>query len=55
MKTEAEILQIVDEVIAQGPYKADWGSLMTSAVPGWFRQGRSVAYRLCWIGHQGSH
>ena len=38
MKTEAEILQIVDEVIAQGPYKAEWGSLMTSPVPGWFRQ-----------------
>lgn len=40
MRTEAEILKIVDEVIAQGPYKPEWGSLMTSPVPAWFRQRR---------------
>jgi alpha-L-fucosidase len=38
VKTETEILKIVDDVIAQGPYRPEWGSLMTSPVPHWFRQ-----------------
>ena len=37
---EQEILNIVDKVIAQGPYQAEWGSLMEATVPAWFRKRR---------------
>ena len=37
---ETEILQIVEDVIAQGPYKAEWESLMDAPVPNWYRQRR---------------
>lgn len=37
---EKEILNIVDQVIAQGPYAPTWASLMTAPVPDWFRQRR---------------
>lgn len=37
---EKEILQLVEEVIAQGPYKPDWASLMQANVPSWFREKR---------------
>lgn len=37
---EQEILQTVEEVIAAGPYRAEWSSLMEAPVPGWFRQCR---------------
>lgn len=36
--TEAQILEIVDDVIAQGPYQPNWSSLMTAPVPDWFRK-----------------
>ena len=36
--TEAQILKIVDDVIAQGPYQPNWGSLMTAPVPDWYRK-----------------
>ena len=36
--TEAQILKIVDNVIAQGPYQPNWSSLMTAPVPDWFRK-----------------
>ena len=36
--TEAQILEIVDDVIAQGPYQPNWGSLMAAPVPDWFRK-----------------
>ena len=36
--TEAEILKIVDDVIAEGPFKPNWGSLMHSQIPLWYRQ-----------------
>ena len=35
---ETELLQIVDRVIAQGPYAPTWASLMTAPVPRWFRE-----------------
>ena len=38
--TELEILQKVDEIIAAGPYKPTWGSLMEAPVPAWFKQRR---------------
>ena len=37
---EKEILQIVDNIIAQGPYEANWASLMNAPVPSWFRKSR---------------
>ena len=36
--TEAEILKIVDDVIAEGPFKPEWGSLMQAQIPQWYRQ-----------------
>ncbi len=33
---EKELLAIVDRVIGEGPYKADWSSLMNAPVPEWF-------------------
>ena len=38
MDQEKEILEIVERVIAQGPYEASWESLMNTPVPDWFRQ-----------------
>lgn len=35
---EKEILQTVEDVIAHGPYKPTWSSLMQAPVPNWFRQ-----------------
>ena len=37
-KKEQEILDLVDKVIAEGPYKPEWDSLMTAPLPAWFRQ-----------------
>ena len=37
---EKEILQIVEETIAAGPYQPNWGSLMQARVPDWFRNRR---------------
>lgn len=34
---EKEILNIVEQVIAQGPYAPTWESLMKAPVPAWFR------------------
>ena len=33
-------LDLVEQVIAQGPYKPDWGSLAEAPVPKWFRDRR---------------
>lgn len=38
MDKEKEILDMVDRVIAQGPYEAHWASLMKAPVPDWFRE-----------------
>ena len=35
---EKEILEIVDKVIEEGPYKAEWDSLMEAPVPNWFKK-----------------
>lgn len=37
---EKEILKTVDQVIAEGPYSADWDSLTAAQAPGWFGQER---------------
>jgi len=37
---EGEILEIVDRVIAQGPFKPTWESLMEVQTPRWFCQKR---------------
>ena len=37
-KREQEILDLIDKVIAEGPYKPEWDSLMTAPLPAWFRQ-----------------
>ena len=38
--TELDILQKVDEIIAAGPYKPTWDSLMEAPVPKWFKERR---------------
>ncbi len=38
LQNEAQILQKVDEIIARGPFKPTWDSLMQAAVPQWYRQ-----------------
>ncbi len=35
---EKELLEIVDKVIAEGPYKPNWDSLMEAPVPKWFKE-----------------
>lgn len=35
---EKELLEIAESVIAEGPYKPAWDSLMEARVPEWFRQ-----------------
>lgn len=35
---EAQYLRLVDQVIAQGPYDANWESLANAPVPDWFRR-----------------
>lgn len=37
---QQEILKTVDEVIAQGPFRPTWESLMQARVPDWFREKR---------------
>jgi len=37
-KKEQEILDLIDKVIEEGPYKPDWGSLMNAPLPAWFRE-----------------
>lgn len=37
---EQEILKTVDDVIAQGPFRPTWESLMQARVPDWFREKR---------------
>ena len=37
---EKELLQIVEQVIAEGPYEPEWDSLMKAPVPDWFRKQR---------------
>ncbi len=39
-KTEADILQIVEETIAQGPFQPNWANLMEAGIPQWYRQRR---------------
>ncbi|MGN1410653.1 MAG: alpha-L-fucosidase [Eubacteriales bacterium] len=39
MKTE-EYLKTIDEVIARGPYSADWDSLSAYRVPEWYRSAK---------------
>lgn len=39
-EAEQKYLKLVDDVIAQGPYSADWGSLMESKIPEWFNRER---------------
>lgn len=38
MDREEEYLKMVDQVVAEGPYRPDWDSLMQARVPEWFRQ-----------------
>ena len=35
---EAELLEIVDRVIAEGPYAPNWASLTKAPVPNWFKE-----------------
>ncbi len=35
---ESEILQTVDRIIAEGPYKPNWASLMQAPVPKWYKE-----------------
>ena len=35
---EKELLETVEQVIAEGPYKPEWGSLMKAEVPAWFKE-----------------
>ncbi len=35
---EQEILQIVEDVVAQGPYEPTWESLMTAPTPAWYQK-----------------
>ena len=35
---EKEILEIVERVIEEGPYKPEWGSLMNAKLPDWFEK-----------------
>ena len=37
---EQELLRLVDEVNAQGPYKPDWASLSAVKIPEWFTRSR---------------
>ena len=37
---EQELLRLVDEVNAQGPYKPDWASLSAVKIPDWFIRSR---------------
>lgn len=37
---EKELLQTVEQVIAQGPYRPEWDSLMKAPAPDWFRERR---------------
>lgn len=37
-KREREILQEVEKVIAQGPYRPDWESLTEAKIPSWFEK-----------------
>ena len=38
--TQKEYLQVIDEVIAAGPYDASWPSLTTHKTPEWYRRGK---------------
>lgn len=38
MEKEKELLEMMEQVIAAGPYQADWGSLMQAKTPDWFVQ-----------------
>lgn len=40
LNIEQELLAQVDRIIAEGPYKPNWASLMEAPVPRWFRQRR---------------
>ena len=40
MDSEEKILAYVDQVIAEGPYDADWASLAEAPEPAWFRERR---------------
>lgn len=39
-KKQNEILRNAEEVIARGPYKADWDSLAEHPVPQWYRDAK---------------
>ena len=38
--THEEYLKRIDEVIAAGPYRADWSSLSAHRTPDWYRRGK---------------
>ena len=38
--TQKEYLQLIDEVIAAGPYKATWPSLTSHGTPDWYRRAK---------------
>ena len=37
---EQQLLSLVDEIVAKGPYSPTWESLMTAPAPAWFRDRR---------------
>ena len=37
---EKELLEIIDQTIAEGPFAPDWDSLMQAKIPAWFRERR---------------
>lgn len=37
---EKELLEIIDQTIAEGPFAPDWDSLMQAKTPAWFRERR---------------
>ena len=37
---EQQLLETVDRIIAEGPYKPAWSSLMQAKTPDWFKQKR---------------
>ena len=38
--TQSEYLQLIDQVIAAGPYQASWQSLTAHPTPEWYRRGK---------------
>ncbi len=40
MSDEKEYLQLIDDTIAAGKYKADWSSLSGHKLPSWYYEGK---------------